>query len=175
MDTTTDIPRVWLGCLACYNAGRLTGEWLDVDTAADATPEDIHHGPTTHEELWVMDSEYVPMSGEFGQAACRSIADAFETIGEAQWPAFLAYADTGLGSLDSAGVTDPSGFEESYQGEWDSREDYAQELAEDLDLLPKDSAWPASYIDWTRAARDLFMDYADAPAPGGGIYVFRSI
>jgi hypothetical protein len=27
--TTTETPRVWIGCLASYNAGRLIGEWVD--------------------------------------------------------------------------------------------------------------------------------------------------
>lgn len=36
----TDTPRVWIACLASYNAGRLVGEWVDAtdpDTMRDAT------------------------------------------------------------------------------------------------------------------------------------------
>jgi hypothetical protein len=25
----TDTPRAWIGCLGCYNAGRLIGKWID--------------------------------------------------------------------------------------------------------------------------------------------------
>ena len=38
-------------------------------------------------------------------------------------------------------------------------EDYAEQLAEDLDLIPKDARWPATCIDWEKAARELRMDY----------------
>jgi hypothetical protein len=38
-------------------------------------------------------------------------------------------------------------------------EQYAEELADDLGLLPKEAAWPCSYIDWERAAEALKMDY----------------
>lgn len=37
---------------------------------------------------------------------------------------------------------------------------YAQELAEECDMIPDASApWPLTCIDWDRAARELQMDY----------------
>ena len=33
--TTSDGPRVWVGCLAAYNAGNLHGEWVDVTEYTD--------------------------------------------------------------------------------------------------------------------------------------------
>ena len=36
---TTEIentPRVWIGSLAAYNAGFLTGDWFDIDPNLDA-------------------------------------------------------------------------------------------------------------------------------------------
>ena len=38
-------------------------------------------------------------------------------------------------------------------------QEYAQELAEDCGMIPKDNAWPCTCIDWERAARELQMDY----------------
>lgn len=36
--TSTDTtPRVWVGCLACYNAGRLVGDWHDASDADEVT------------------------------------------------------------------------------------------------------------------------------------------
>ena len=29
------MPRVWIGCLACYNEGNLVGDWFDADVADD--------------------------------------------------------------------------------------------------------------------------------------------
>lgn len=181
MNTDKREPAVWLGCLACYNGGDLVGAWMSPAEAADMSPDELHEiaaageqiaDVDTHEELWVMDHELTPIAGEFGPLECRAIADAFAAVGEDDWPAYLAYAATGT-SADQ--VPDPDEFREAYQGEHESREDFAQELAEELGSVPADYSWPASYIDWTRAARDLFMDYADVPAAGGGIYVFRSL
>jgi len=36
---------------------------------------------------------------------------------------------------------------------------YAQEIAEEFDLVPSTLKWPLSCIDWDRAARDLQHDY----------------
>lgn len=173
-------PAVWLGCLACYNGGDLVGAWMAPSEAADMTPAELHriaaHTPAddvaTHEELWVMDHELTPISGEFGPLECREIAEAFEAVGADDWPAYLAYASTGV---SAERIPDPEEFREAYAGEWDSREDFAQELAEDLGAIPAEHSWPASYIDWERATRDLFMDYMSEDAPGGGVYVFRSL
>lgn len=58
MRTTTTDPAVWIGCLACYNAGRLTGDWYQATEADEVTPARLHGGvSTTHEELWVMDHD----------------------------------------------------------------------------------------------------------------------
>ena len=37
--------------------------------------------------------------------------------------------------------------------------EYAQELAEDCGMIPKDNAWPCTCIDWEKAAGELRMDY----------------
>ena len=39
-------------------------------------------------------------------------------------------------------------------------ETYAQELAEDIGALEKCDSWPATCIDWERAARELQQDYS---------------
>lgn len=37
--------------------------------------------------------------------------------------------------------------------------EYAQELADELGLVPSEYTWPMSCIDWDQAARELRMDY----------------
>ena len=67
-------------------------------------------------------------------------------------------------------------FEDAYNGEHRSEEDFAQELADDLGVIPSEYSWPTSCIDWEQAARELFMgDYFSTDCPTGGVYVFRSI
>jgi hypothetical protein len=38
-------------------------------------------------------------------------------------------------------------------------EQYAQDLAEEIGAVPQEFSWPASFIDWERAAEALQMDY----------------
>ena len=48
---------------------------------------------------------------------------------------------------------------------WDWK-NYAQELADEMGAIPKEYSWPASYIDWDAAARDLRMDYMPCEIDG---------
>jgi antirestriction protein len=185
--------RVWIGCLACYNEGNLLGEWYDVDQATDVTTKALHatggievndegyvagrdalYGP--HEELWVFDTDETPhasLSREMSPMEAGEIAERLSDLENEgiDLEAFAAYCDHQGEEFTKADTDD---FQEAYCGVWDDREDYAYNLAEDLGTVPKDHSWPASYIDWERAARDLFMDYYTADASGGQIHVFRS-
>jgi antirestriction protein len=185
--------RVWIGCLACYNEGTLLGQWYEADEAGEVTTRELHAAagvPTTddgyligrdawfgpHEELWCLDVDEAPegLHREMSPSEAQEIGDLLNELERQRIDAdaFAAYCSHVGADFKEDTISD---FEEAYNGEWDSREDFAQELADDLGLVPDEQPWPLSYIDWERAARDLFMDYFDAPAPGGRIYVFRSI
>jgi antirestriction protein len=49
-------------------------------------------------------------------------------------------------------------------------EDYARELAEDIGAISSDTGWPATCIDWERAARELQMDYTSVEYDGDTYY-----
>jgi hypothetical protein len=51
--------------------------------------------------------------------------------------------------------------------------DYAQELADDLDLMRTNAAWPYTCIDWEKAAEELKADYTSVDF-GGVTYWIRS-
>lgn len=51
-------------------------------------------------------------------------------------------------------------FEESYQGEWPSDEDFVQQLIEDTGDIPKDLP-PYIHIDWEWTAKEIMMDYSE--------------
>ena len=53
-------------------------------------------------------------------------------------------------------------IDEAYAGEFRSDADFAEDMAEQLDMIPRENSWPTSYIDWEWAARDLMMDYCEA-------------
>lgn len=75
--------QVWVGCLACYNEGRLNGNWLDPEDGAEwgcsrGTPDD------PHEETWVMDHEMFGSSlkGECSPSEALSIHEALTRVEE---------------------------------------------------------------------------------------------
>ncbi len=174
--TMIETPQVWIGCLTCYSEGWLIGAWYDAIIASDVTSEDLHDGPTTHEELWVMDHEHFHglLQGECSPAEATRIASLFALIDsddEADaFGAYLKYHGEGA-NADCLGE-----FREMYEGKFESRADFAEQFADDLGLLSSDP-WPYNHIDWEGAARDLFYsgDYWDVRASDGGVYVFRSV
>jgi len=88
--------------------------------------------------------------------------------------AAIGYAENNGHEL-SAILVGETDLEEAWNGEWRDRTEFAENLAEDLGLIDRDARWPNTHIDWEAAAEDLFMDYFEVEAPGGGIYVFRNL
>lgn len=99
----------------------------------------------------------------------------FDEVDEHQQAAFYArvasgdYVSKGTGDLPSI-----SDFEERYAGHWDSFDDYARQLADDIGLLGKVPERIATYFDWESWTRDLRFDYSVVDADSG-VYVFRSL
>lgn len=67
-DTLASTPRVWDGCLYCYNSGRLVGERFEAVGADGVTPADMHRGAggirAGCEEMRCFDHENLPIRGE---------------------------------------------------------------------------------------------------------------
>lgn len=75
-----------------------------------------------------------------------------------------AYIELGTGDDDL------SDFEEAYQGQYDSDEDFAREMAEQLGAIDTNASWPNNCIDWEYAAREIMYDYSESNG-----YYFRSL
>ena len=66
------------------------------------------------------------------------------------------------------------GGDEQWRGDWypltlirDSYfRNYAEELADDCGMIPKDAKWPLNCIDWEHAARELRYDYSGVDIDG---------
>lgn len=183
----TTTPKAWIGCLGCYNVGRLVGEWVDGQEAGNVTVEQLHKASRTpvsvvspHEELWVMDHEGY---GEFLKGECspmdaQRIADLMSEIESDghEVTAVAAWMDHAGREIVEWDAPTREEFEDAYDGEHESEEDYAHELAEELGALDGKRTWPHWHIDWQSAAEELFStDYYSVPAPGSGIYVFRNV
>lgn len=50
-------------------------------------------------------------------------------------------------------------------------ENYAQELAEELGMMPEDASWPATCINWEQAANELQMDYTSVEFDGATYWI----
>lgn len=79
--------------------------------------------------------------------------------------AYKAYAECVGGEYDTVG-----GFEDSYAGQFDSDETFAENLADELGLIDANASWPNTCIDWERAAREIMFDYYESHG-----YYFRSL
>lgn len=201
--TETTTPQVWIGCLACYNAGRLVGRWVDADEAGDVTSETLHEVAANlagtdpnepadlgaHDELWVFDHQGFGgvlggvLDAECSPAEAQRWAELIEACDEKP-EALAAWLDH-IGRAYVPEDVDQAAehFREAYQGEWDSLADYAEELAQytarerETRELMTEGRWPFSCIDWECAGRELEVggDVFTVEAPGGGVYVFDAL
>lgn len=170
---TYDTPRVWIGSLGAYNAGRLIGNWSDATDASEladaleAVQRDAYTaiGPEAGEEYMLADREgFGDLIGEYDPL--ERVATIGALIAE-HGPAFVAWAE------DGNDPTDAAGFEDAYNGVYTSDREFAESFAEDIGAIHADAVWPYTCIDWDQATRELFMDYWSAPDGSGGVYVFR--
>lgn len=158
-DTETAYPRIYVASLSDYNAGRLHGIWIDVD---DVSGDDIGQQV---EDMLAQSSE--PIAEEW------AIHDyeGFGSIRLSEWESFERVAELGRmiaehGEAFKAWIAnDPTkdeddfeDFEDEYRGTWESVEDYAYELIQDL--VPRsdlEDSLLGRYFDYEAFARDLVL------------------
>ncbi|MBL3698987.1 antirestriction protein ArdA [Leucobacter luti] len=175
MEDTT--PRVFISCLACYNAGRLVGEWFDAAGADGIGLAEVHGSPSRVrqgcEELWVMDHENIPVRGEMSPHDAARWAETIEEADEHLRPALFAWVRSGSytaqGSSDLPVVSD---FIDKYCGHYESFRDYLEQLADDTAMFEGIPDVLQSYFDWDRFAADEAHSYATEDAPDGGVFIF---
>jgi len=179
--------KVWVGCLACYNDGRLMGAWFDADEVGDLTSDELHdvHDPNRHdlkdqregygqhEEIWCFDIEgFGHWNREMSPSHAAELDAAITALTDrtgAPADAVLAWAaHHGADLADLQG----DGFEDAWHGEHDSAEAFVEQHYEDC--YGEDALGPlAQYIDWERVARDWGFDGWHFHETGSGsVYVF---
>lgn len=200
-----DTPKVWIGCLASYNAGRLIGEWVeatDVDEMNEAQARVAKQAVTAAKAA----GEYPLYFGdpeEFFIADYDNFGNLPSTLGE--YPSYERVAKIGTLISDVGQVAvlaidalepdldevDEDWFHAHYRGEWDSEEDYAMHVCEEIGLPNVELApqvytgkfeeepvnWidlASSRIDWEGVARDMFRhgNYTSV-RDGGTTHVFE--
>ena len=95
-DTTTDTPRIYVACLASYNAGILHGEWIDAtdaDVIREAIQEMLKGSPSPGAEEWAIHDYEGFGSTRLGEwEDIDRVAELGALIDE-HGEAFAAYAD----------------------------------------------------------------------------------
>jgi len=169
---------VWVGCLGCYNGGRLNGEWVDARDAEDLAALNLAKKDNDGvywcnscgaDEFMVFDTDtsIAAFRNEMSPSEAAELARGLDAAIEAGHDvealnAWMSYS----GEKDLSIL---SNFDDSYMGHRDGGlVEYAQELAEELHGEEMRKAhWPFSCIDWEHAARELSYDYHDE---GGHIF-----
>lgn len=178
MNATTHnpTPRVYVACLAAYNAGRLHGRWIDATQGADAIREEIaamlaRSPEPGAEEFAIHDHEGLGQVGEYDSIdRIAAIGQAVAAAGD-DAAALLAW-------LGNEPGREPDDFGDAFRGSWDTLADYVENLWDDIGYDAEKAsggAWwhPARFVDWDRMARDLELsgDVETIRHPGG-VYVF---
>jgi len=156
MNTTA--PRIYVACLAAYNAGKLHGRWIDADQDADAIRAEVAdmlaQSPEPRAEEWAIhDFEGF---GDYRLSEWESFDDVAALAAQIE-----KHGDAYLAALAlSSSREEADSLMEEYRGHWDTPEDFAQDFAEETGSIPKDlPAW--LHIDWESTARELLYDMAE--------------
>jgi len=192
----TDTVRIYVASLSDYNNGVLHGVWIDATQEADGIHEEVQAmllgskhpnvqvecpdcdgmadedckrcegtGEVASAEEWAI-HDYegfhgvkIEESEDFETVS--EIAQAIEEHGEA-FAAFMQYDDF-----------DVERFQEAYCGKYDTEQDYAEELFDEI-YLPEVPESVRYYIDYEKFSRDLFIsDYYSIDAEDGGVFIFN--
>ena len=174
----TDTRRIWIGCLAAYNAGSLHGEWVDVNGDAEELEEAkdriLAASPEPNAEEWFIAGRvgFGDLIGEY--SSMEEVARVDAALAEA---AEYVPLDAVIGYLDHVGGIDYlDGCEDAYSGCWRSGEEYAADLIEQtggLDEMPDNLR---SYFDYAALYRDMRLggEVFEVDAGGGEVFIFRS-
>lgn len=173
MNTVTETitePRAWIGCLACYNNGRLVGEWLDTDELEDLDTSTIC--PIfNHEEFWVMDHEGLPISGECSISEAYRYGVAVKLVAEQAEERDIPLV-VAMEYVEGLNLTNPEDWPnvaDDYQGMSEGEQDYVEEFLENCGItLP---SWV--HVNYRDSFEELTMDCATIRS-GGDLYVFNA-
>ena len=178
------MPMIYVACLASYNNGVLHGEWIDLDgidrydlDAAIAamlrtspypnTVVEWEGQPTPSAEEWAIhdtdDFEGIQI-GEYADLDTVLNHAAMLSEHGAAWAAYCKCVGDNYATAE--------GFTDAYQGEYNTKEDFAYYLVDESGLLRNIHDNVSRYFDYDAYARDLFLDGYSFVRLNGQGYVF---
>ena len=167
-ETNLDNPCIYVANLGAYNAGRLVGRWLDLTELKDIDElkkvvDIIANTNSVYGDEWAIhDYSNFPNMGE--NPDLEKVIEVAEIVEEHGFNKINAF-------LEIYSIEDLDNFEESYNGEWSSFQDYAEDFFDSCYEVPENIS---NYIDYEAFARDLSYDYNEVDNPSGGVFVFGS-
>jgi len=150
----TPSPRIYVSCLAAYNAGYLHGCWIDATQDEKNICKEIRQmltvSPIGNAEEWAIHDHE-----GFGSIELKEYEDIASVCEKAQF--VQDYGEVGLVAYkySSGNIEEARNLVNyHYQGEWDSKLDFAVYLFEECYF----HELPDSYIDYEQFAYDIFID-----------------
>ena len=144
--------RVYVGTYAKYNAGDLTGAWLDLEDYTDK--EDFLgacaelHSDEDEPEFMFQDTEGIPgglCAEGHVSPECWEVLDAYRDFDEGAVKAYLYLF----------GEWNKTDFQDRYRGTWDSWKGMAEELLDETGGLSEIPENLRFYFDYAAYARDI--------------------
>jgi antirestriction protein len=167
-------PRIYVACLAAYNAGCLHGEWIDADQSADDIADAVQamlaSSPEPGAEEWAIhDYEGFGSLRLSEWESFERVSAIAQGIAE-HGPAFAAWLSY---DCDREPVDD-SAFQDAYRGEWDSLRAYAEDYAESCGLYDAAESAGSPYVtvDIDALERDLDIELYSVATDHFGLYIF---
>lgn len=164
-----DFPKIYIACLASYNAGRLHGKWIvpanNETELSEQIQEVIKSSPAIDAEEWsIHDYDEFPNLGE---------NPSLENIVQCQVAIEEHGIDVVNGFLENWQVEDLSSIDDAYYGEYESFSEFAEQLAEDTILIDCPEHIK-NYFDYEKWERDLSYDYHEADGKNGNTIIFNT-
>lgn len=153
-------PRIYVACLAAYNAGQLHGEWIEADQEAHEIQADIksmlEKSPQPRAEEWaVHDYEgfgSISLSEWPEVDRVSTLAKMIVAHGD---PFSIWYQNQDGSSFDVSELEEM--YSEQWQGAFESDTEFAYKLLEDSGQLSELPVWVQNYFDFESYARDLHL------------------
>jgi antirestriction protein len=163
--------KIYVECLATRNMGCEHGAWLncenqDSESLMTEIQELLDSSPVDGAEEWVITAYDFPAELTMGENPDLEELTELADLTQKHGVAYALYADNvGLSCANK------DGFQDSYQGYYESEEAFAEEISEGLGDIPSHLQ---PYISWERYASDLFCGDYYSLQDQGITYVFRS-
>ena len=152
---TTTEPRIYVACLASYNAGKLHGAWIDAtdeDTINDGIASVLKTSTEPGAEEWAIHDYEGFGKAKIGEytdtATVARVAALIAEHGEVFAALLSGYCGEDLDHAETL-------MTEGYRGEWSSLEAYAEDFLDDTGAFENVPDDIRRYFDFEAYARDM--------------------